>query len=245
MAPGEKLPVHGFVLAGGKSTRMGRDKALLALSGRPLVTIALEKLRTFCSEVSIAGNRDDLSGFAEVIPEQRIEQGPGAGVEAGLKACRQEWALFIPVDVPLVPASLLRRYAEAVIGRGAGVSNLGATFVGVDPPSPKPFPGGLNTAAKMIGRPVEQPGFCMLRAEMSSAFSTALDAGERRLIRLLQKAADLGNSVYRLHDVSELYGYPDSKGPAPEEMERFFLNVNTPADLASAGLWTSALNNAS
>ena len=84
-----KLPVHGFVLAGGKSSRMGTDKALLEFCGRPLVEIAVEKLREFCAEVSIAGNRDDLSVFAPVAHETRVDCGPAAGIEAGLKAAQR------------------------------------------------------------------------------------------------------------------------------------------------------------
>ena len=112
-----KVPVHGFVLAGGKSSRMGEDKALLRFCGRPMVEIAVEKLRGFCEEVTIAGNREDLAGFAPVVRESRTGVGPAAGVEAGLGAARQEWAMFLPVDVPLVPEELLRRWAQRRYGR--------------------------------------------------------------------------------------------------------------------------------
>ena len=73
------LPVHGFVLAGGRSVRMGKDKALLQFSGRPMVKIAVEKLREFCAEVRIAGSREDLSGFAPVVMDESEEAGPAAG----------------------------------------------------------------------------------------------------------------------------------------------------------------------
>ena len=75
----EHLPVHGFVLAGGGSTRMGEDKALLRLGGRPMVAIAVETLRSLCENVSIAGNRPDLSGLAAVVLETRKGCGPAAG----------------------------------------------------------------------------------------------------------------------------------------------------------------------
>ncbi|HVG27651.1 MAG TPA: molybdenum cofactor guanylyltransferase, partial [Acidobacteriaceae bacterium] len=120
-APPSVLPVHGFVLAGGRSSRMGRDKALLRFKGRPMVEIAVERLRSFCAAVSIVGEREDLAGFGPVVRGERAGAGPAAGLEAGLRASAGAWAMFTPVDVPLVPEDLLRRWAEAVLAReGAG-----------------------------------------------------------------------------------------------------------------------------
>ena len=167
------LPVHGFVLAGGKSSRMGQDKVLLELCGRPMVEIAVEKLRGFCAEVWIAGNREDLEGFAPVVRETRVGVGPAAGVEAGLGVARQEWAIFVPVDVPLISGDLLRRWAEAVLRReDVGVSLL------------------------RCGR--EQPAFCMLRVSGKDRFSEALDRGERRLGVLLAEAGGQRLWVYEV-----------------------------------------------
>jgi molybdopterin-guanine dinucleotide biosynthesis protein A len=172
------LPVHGFVLAGGKSSRMGEDKALLRFRGRPMVEIAAEKLRGVCAEVGIAGNREDLAGFAPVVPETRVEVGPAAGVEAGLRSAAREWVMFVPVDVPLVPEALLRRWAESVLGT-EGIS------------------------ASLLHYERDQPVFCMMRRDCTESFSAALDGGERRLGVLLDRAS---GGLRWVCDVGELCG---------------------------------------
>lgn len=204
-----KLPVHGFVLAGGKSSRMGRDKALLAFRGRPMVEIAVEKLRGFCSAVSIAGNREDLSGFAPVVPEARVDCGPAAGIEAGLRACTEPWALFVPVDVPLVPGELLRRWAEAMLATPeCGASSLKA--------------GGD-----------EQPAFCMWRADALSVVSEAVEDGERRVRNLLwvMEAGPRPLSIYEAESIARdlvQAAYPHL------QVSNWFMNINTPDDLLFA-----------
>ncbi len=160
-----RLPVHGFVLAGGKSSRMGEDKALLQFCGRPMVEIAVEKLRGFCAVVTIAGNRNDLAEFAPVVEEARVEVGPAAGVEAGLEAAIEDWAMFVPVDVPLIPEELLRRWAEAVLARE-----------------------GIWVSFLRCGR--DQPAFCMVRAACRRRFSESIEGGERRLGVLLEKVGE-------------------------------------------------------
>jgi molybdopterin-guanine dinucleotide biosynthesis protein A len=167
------LPVHGFVLAGGKSSRMGEDKALLRFCGRPMVEIAVEKLREFCAVVTIAGNREDLAGFAPVVRETRVDVGPAAGIEAGLRVAAQPWAMFMPVDVPLIPEEVLRRWAEAVL-----------------------WMDGIAASYLYHGR--DQPAFCMLRRECLGRFSEALEGGERRLGVLLDRASENFQWVYDL-----------------------------------------------
>jgi molybdopterin-guanine dinucleotide biosynthesis protein A len=208
------LPVHGFVLAGGKSARMGVDKALLRFRGRPMVEIAVEKLRGFCAEVSIAGNRDDLAGFGTVVHERRLDVGPAAGIEAGLRAARQPWVMFLPVDVPLVPGEFLRRWCEEALRAGMSVSFLGM--------------GGWK-----------QPAFCLLQRERLGAFTKLLNGGERRLELLLNRSAEADGCASWMYDEHELYGRTEDGAPNEEMVARWFTNVNTPEELAEAEAWAA------
>jgi molybdopterin-guanine dinucleotide biosynthesis protein A len=209
------LPVHGFVLAGGKSSRMGKDKSLLRFSGRPMVEIAVEKLREFCAAVSIVGNREDLTVYASVVQEERIDCGPGAGIEAGLKAETQGWALFLPVDVPLVPVELLRNWMQAVLGRAeAGC-----------------------IASFLLVNQERQPAFCALRRSTLPDVAMALDRGERRLADILWAVDDADRGWLWLCSAEEV---APLLNPTRVQMESWFSNINTPQNLAEAEAWAAS-----
>lgn len=192
---------------------MGRDKASLPFRGRPMVEIAVEKLRGFCADVAISANREDLETYAPIVRESRLEAGPVAGIEASLQACSQAWALFIPVDVPVVSPSFLRLWAEAVLvqaGRGCGVSSLVVTHR-------------------------EQPAFCMLRRSSLPVITKAIDAGERRLRYLLATLEGEGDGGWMWAcDAGQLAeGLLDPKY-SNLQLENWFRNVNTPDELQEA-----------
>ncbi len=206
------LAVHGFVLAGGKSSRMGVDKATLRFCGKPMVAIAVEKLRSFCAEVSIAGNRDDLAEFAPVVREARTDAGPVAGIEAALLACTQPWALFVPVDAPLVPAEMLRAWAAGVLP----LQGCGAAF--------------------LLANKQRQPAFCMVRADLAGAVTAQLDRGTRRIDDLLLGFDD--NSGDNWIDIQAAEKFL----PVAIDAEAVFLNVNAPEELTAAEAWAAELN---
>jgi molybdenum cofactor guanylyltransferase len=157
-----KLPIHGFVLAGGRSSRMGRDKALLPFCGRPMVVIAMSTLAAVCENVSIAGNRDDLMKFGPVVHESRFGEGPVAGIEAGLQICASEWALFMPVDLPLLPPCFVRAWADAVLARPA----TRASHISC----------GSNL----------HPALCLLHKDCFAEVFESVEAGKRRVQSILQ-----------------------------------------------------------
>lgn len=184
---------------------MGADKALLELGGRTLVEIALGTLREVCAEVAIAGTRPDLTHCGEVVPDLRSGCGPAAAIEACLAASRQPWAMFLPVDVPGVPAELLRRWASGVLD-----------------PALRPPP----VASYLCAEGFPQPAFCLVRRELAAEIAASVAAGERRLMGLWRglKAEHGGAAVLAVH-AEELV--PESAVEVPA----WFRNLNTPEDV--------------
>jgi molybdopterin-guanine dinucleotide biosynthesis protein A len=98
----------GFLLAGGASTRMGQNKALLVFEGETLAERALRKLREICPEVAIAGGSPELDRFGRLIPDAFPGCGPLGGIVTALQQSASDWNLFLPVDMPFIPGEALR-----------------------------------------------------------------------------------------------------------------------------------------
>ncbi len=118
-----------FVLAGGKSTRMGTDKAFVEYEGRTLLARALDLARSVTAEVRIVGRREKFAPFAPVVEDVFCECGPLGGIHAALQASRTELNLMLAVDMPFVSWAFLQylisqaaRAPEAavVVPRGDG-----------------------------------------------------------------------------------------------------------------------------
>ena len=78
--------VTAFVLAGGKSTRMGTDKAFVTLDGRTLVARALDVARSVTSDVRIVGEPRRFAAFAPVVEDEFPGCGPLGGIHAALRS---------------------------------------------------------------------------------------------------------------------------------------------------------------
>jgi molybdopterin-guanine dinucleotide biosynthesis protein A len=104
--------LSGFILAGGHSRRMGRDKAFLELDGRTLLARALDLLRALTPEVWIVGPAAKFRSYGWVIEDIFADCGPLAGIHAALCASATELNLIVAVDLPFVTESLLRFIIE-------------------------------------------------------------------------------------------------------------------------------------
>ena len=159
--------VVGVVLAGGRSRRMGRDKALLALDGSALVRRAASVLSAVCEQTVLAvapGRR--YSSVPLVHVEDRLADcGPLAGLEAALAWAAPRSVLVLACDLPRVEAALLRRLL------GAGGGSL---------PASRP-------CARLASRDERLQPLCGLySAACGEVFSELLDNGERSVLRALE-----------------------------------------------------------
>lgn len=114
-------PLHGLVLAGGASRRMGQDKASLALHGRPQLEWARELLARHCDQVFVSirsGQRNDPVRRAQpVIIDMHDGAGPIAGIAAAQAAHPGHAWLVLACDLPFVNDDCIETLARHRDGR--------------------------------------------------------------------------------------------------------------------------------
>ena len=100
--------VNGLVLAGGSSSRMGQDKGLLCLGGRPLVEIAVRLVSQVCRRVFLLAPADRYP-FLDLtrIPDRFNNGGPLAALLAGLEQSDTDFNVVVPCDMPFLTVDVL------------------------------------------------------------------------------------------------------------------------------------------
>ncbi len=203
----------GFVLAGGQSSRMGSDKALLPFAGRPLIAHALSILEEAGLHAMIAGantaSGSSLAVFAPVVDDLDPGLGPLAGVCAALRSTSARYAVFLPIDLPLLPGSL-----PAYLLRRARVSGRAVTVASVA--------GFTQTFPAVIDRVALDGLEAALHARSGGCFNAFESA-----------AARLGQAIDAVP--VELLAQPGQVNhPLGLPPLCWFLNLNTPEDVRRA-----------
>ena len=108
--------ILGVILAGGESSRMGRDKALAPLAGRPMIAHVAERLRPQAAALAVAGGaapeRFAALGLDAFADADGVRRGPLAGVVAALGWAAARGFSHIataPCDSPFLPRDLVAR----------------------------------------------------------------------------------------------------------------------------------------
>jgi molybdopterin-guanine dinucleotide biosynthesis protein A len=175
----ERRPVNGLkegitalILAGGRSSRMGQDKAWLELAGMPLVENTARRVIPLVDEFVFSTNQPErfeplvkrLPLPAQVVRDQTPGAGPLAGVAAGLGTATFDLVLVLAVDMPFVQLGLLSHMATLAAGYQAVVPNL---------------PG---TATESL---MPEPLHAFYRRSCLPSVSEHLQAGHRRVVSFL------------------------------------------------------------
>jgi molybdopterin-guanine dinucleotide biosynthesis protein A len=97
------MQITGIILSGGKSTRMGTDKALLQIYGKTLLESAIELCRSVCDDILISSNNSEHEKFGlQIIPDEIKNCGPIGGIYSCLKKSETDWNFIISVDSAFV-----------------------------------------------------------------------------------------------------------------------------------------------
>ena len=110
---------EGFVLAGGRSSRMGRDKALIEIDGIRLVNRAAQVVNEAAGSATLIGDPEKYGGLGHPVHQDIFTGcGPLAGIHAALSVSRADWNLVLACDMPEVgPAFLIQMLERAEQGR--------------------------------------------------------------------------------------------------------------------------------
>ena len=104
-----KINATAIILTGGKSSRMGRPKALLPFDGRTMIEHIAQTFSRLFSEIVIVASPDqELPSLSATLVRDEISyQGPAAGIYYGLRAASQDVAFVISCDVPFINLSFV------------------------------------------------------------------------------------------------------------------------------------------
>jgi molybdopterin-guanine dinucleotide biosynthesis protein A len=188
---------------------MGCDKALVELAGRPLIDHAISILRAAGLSTEIAGARAALDHYAQVIEDPSSGLGPLAGICAALASTAAQTAIFLPIDLPFLPSSLLRGliFHASITGAPVTIASVNGF--------PQTFPAVLDRAV-----------LPWLQSE--------LHEGRRGCFNAFHAASrELGSTVSILP--AELLAQTGQAAhPHALPTSLWFHNVNSPAPLARA-----------
>ncbi len=108
MSATNEISRAAYLQAGGKSTRMGENKAFIDFRGQTLLERALGTLRAICGEVTIVGDPEIFGPYGRVVSDIFRNCGPLGGIHAALAHSTSGLNLMLAVDMPFVTADLLK-----------------------------------------------------------------------------------------------------------------------------------------
>lgn len=126
------MPV--FFLAGGKSSRMGKDKGLVLLNGKPLISYLIETIGSLGLPVSIISNEPIYESFGyPVFPDLVKEKGPLGGIFTALSNTESDQCLILSCDSPFTGKAVIQKLISEAVPDQITLGQLSGKLL--------PFPG--------------------------------------------------------------------------------------------------------
>jgi molybdopterin-guanine dinucleotide biosynthesis protein A len=115
------MGLTGIILAGGRSTRMGRDKALLPMGQQTLIEVVIQRLRPCVERLMVIGGAHNAAHLRDlpveaVVTDVKPGWGPLMGIYTGLMSTETPLNLLLPCDMPWVEGRLIERLVETCHG---------------------------------------------------------------------------------------------------------------------------------
>ncbi|MGB2863405.1 MAG: NTP transferase domain-containing protein [Sedimentisphaerales bacterium] len=174
-----------IIMAGGGSRRMGTDKSMLPIEGRPIIERTCQRLAACFEQVLISANEADKFAFLgfEVVSDKVPEQGPLMGIASALEASANEINFVVACDIPDIKPRNVRRILSEAAGSDADI------------------------IVPTTGNGRYEPLFAVYRKSVLEAINKVLSSGGRKISDVFDlckvKNIDLGTSLVNLNTMAE------------------------------------------
>ncbi len=131
------LKNSAVILAGGFSRRLGQDKGLIDLAGKPLILHVVDRVSKVVDEtVVVVGSRvqkeklESLSGHkANVVADKHEAQSPLVGALTGFESAKGEYSLLLPCDTPFVSSQIAQFLLDTCVNKDAVIPRWPSGYI--------------------------------------------------------------------------------------------------------------------
>jgi molybdopterin-guanine dinucleotide biosynthesis protein A len=174
-----------IIMAGGGSRRMGADKSMLPIKGRPIIERTCRRLAGCFEQILISANDAEKFAFLgfEVVPDKVTGQGPLMGIASALEASANEINFVVACDIPDIEPGNVRRILSEAAGSDADI------------------------IVPTTGSDRYEPLFAVYRKSALEAINKVLSSGGRKISDVFDlckvRNVELGASLVNLNTMAE------------------------------------------
>lgn len=111
---------EAYILCGGQSKRMGQDKALVSIHGKPMIEYVIEVAQKVTNKLYLVGNKIEYKDFGcPIISDLVTNKGPMGGIFTALKNANSPTILILSCDIPFISTKTLHKLIESIDGQNS------------------------------------------------------------------------------------------------------------------------------